>query len=482
MIIKKIADKMMLTIFAFLLAFSVTFSFSTKKVDAIAAVDDVAIVVLGFLATMGFVGVFSDGSKLGTSIDSPLGDSFIKQEIDDFKKDCVSSGIATSFAIAKWSEKLISGVVDTTTTVSKNIFDFFKKHLYNWANSNSDIGLPGITSLPLDVEILDGHGISLGAFNKPFSSTLKMTSISDSSAKAYLLPLWPAYSSSKTMFVVSTSKNCDVTLNFGSYSWTYKTTQSYGDTGLYYAPDINIGNTIFWSSSDSGFNLGTYILPLHREMENLNDYIKGVLENHDIDVENSFTNRKYLDDESIDGYGIADVTSGTYTDGHDEVRLGWLNNSFTKNYEDAVSGTLGIDDIISKNKSYVKDKDKTINDAVTIPDSIPFPIAIPDEDTISKTKNIKNSKSLITLFPFCIPYDLYYCFTLFCAEPAPLKFDFYYMQPVSDKSDSFGFKIVNKKATLDFSMFQAVSDITTFLFDILFVLTLALITRNLIRG
>lgn len=475
--IEKTIKKILIGFMAVLCAFTVTFNCTTKRIEAFTVADDVVVGVLGMLALMGFTAVYSEGSHMGTGIGSPHEDTFIKQEMHNFVTDAASQGLASPTQLNKWVEKFKNGVIDTASTVSKTIFDFFKKHLYNWANSNSDTGFPGITHLPLGTELLNGRGITVKA-GSSFTSTLKMTNISETNAKAYLIPLWPNGSNSKTMFVASDSKNCEVTLDFGNYTRIFKTDQSYGDTGIYYAVATNIGNTIWWDSSGD-FNFGTYILPLHREINSLNEYIKKILENNDIDVDNSFTNRKYLSDESIDGFGIANTVDGTNTEGKDEVKMGWMTDNFTKYYDSVIDGTLGIDDVISKNKSYVKDKDKPIEDAKTIPDDIPYPVAVPDEETIKKSQNIKNNKSLITLFPFCIPYDVYYTFTLFCAEPKPLKIDFYLMMP---EVDGHGFKIVQNKYTLDFSIFQTASTVLTYLMDILFVLSLALITRSLIRG
>lgn len=467
------SKKIINSFLAFILAFSICVFSSQKKVEAVAAVDDFVVVGLGILAGMGILATSSTTNNFKDGVFSASGQSYILNEMYKIRDDASKNGIALPADVSKWFDKLKTGIIDTTTETARAIWNFFKKELYNFGHGNSDIGLPGITSLPLGVNLLkDARNVSF-EYGGHYTDTLTMTDVSNNS-KVYLVPLWPDRSNSKTAFLVSTEKDTKITMKFGDWGTRqFSTTQKIGDTGLYYSVVTNMGNTIWWQNSNADFNFGSYILPLHREINSLNDYVKNVLENHDIDVPNNFTDRQYTNSEAIDGFEWANSKDGTTTLG-DEVKLGFLSNTFEKKYTSTTEGSLSIGDTLVDGVPF--EKGKTIEDSKTIPDSIPLPIAIGDKETIEKAKKIKNKNNLLSIFPFCIPYDIYFLCTLFVAEPLPLSLSF----PLPDKIVNGDFTFKNYEVSL--KDYEAASHVCQYMMDIVFVAGLLIITRSLIRG
>lgn len=458
---------------AFMLAFSICVVSSQKKVEAVALVDDTVVVALGLLAGMGLLATSSNTNNFKDGVFSTTGQNYVLNAVTDIREKVYTMGIASTVEATKWFNKLKTGIIDTTTEAARSIWNFFKKELYNFGHGSSDMGLPGITSLPLGVDLLkDARSVSF-EYNHNYTDTLTMTDVSNNS-KVYLVPLWPDRSNSKTAFLVSTEKDTKITMKFGDWGTRqFSTTDEIGDTGLYYSVVTNIGNTIYWKNSSTDFNFGSYILPLHREINNLDDYVKNVLENHDIDVPNNFTDRQYTTNESIDNFEWSNSKDSTTTLG-DEVKLGFLSNSFEKHYTSTTDGSLSIGDTLVDGVPF--EKGETIDESVTIPDSIPLPIAIGDKETIEKAKKIKNKNNLLSIFPFCIPYDIYFLCTLFIAEPLPLSLSF----PLPDKIINGDFTFKNYEVSL--KSYEAASKVCQYMMDIVFVAGLLIITRSLIRG
>lgn len=76
------------------------------------------------------------------------------------------------------------------------------------------------------------------------------------------------------------------------------------------------------------------------------------------------------------------------------------------------------------------------------------------------------------VFPFCIPFDIFKFINLFCANPETPKFTWHY-----------NFLGVTGDLTVDLSPFDSVAALTRNLFDVLFIVGLAMITRSqLIRA
>ena len=107
----------------------------------------------------------------------------------------------------------------------------------------------------------------------------------------------------------------------------------------------------------------------------------------------------------------------------------------------------------------------------------------PDPDTgedQTKEDVIKENKSnmgftlagLEKVFPFCIPFDIYAFMTLLVAEPVAPEFDF----PIKSVNNQ------TEEIHIDLSPFEPVAVVVRYIFDFLFIIGLALMTRSLIGG
>lgn len=97
--------------------------------------------------------------------------------------------------------------------------------------------------------------------------------------------------------------------------------------------------------------------------------------------------------------------------------------------------------------------------------------------TKTPTKKVEqtNATMMVDLhefFPFCVPYDLIHLVKCFCAEPQTPKFDINLKLPYIGKIDT----------CLDLTMFNEAARILRILETIGFILSLVLVSRNLIRG
>lgn len=107
------------------------------------------------------------------------------------------------------------------------------------------------------------------------------------------------------------------------------------------------------------------------------------------------------------------------------------------------------------------------------PDVKPNPEPNPDADPDIKEDDFKNNPLIVKKFPFCIPFDLIDTIRTLKAEPEAPVFNLRFYVP----SISFDHTVV-----LDLSVFESVAKISRCMFDLLFILGLVLITRNVIRG
>lgn len=162
--------------------------------------------------------------------------------------------------------------------------------------------------------------------------------------------------------------------------------------------------------------------------------------------------------------GIADSDNEASSDAYDNI-IDAIND-----------GTITLDDGIAQIQDLLHVL--VIDDTTDIVQPVR-----PDPDTGEPEKKddvIKENKSnmgftlagLEKVFPFCIPFDIYAFLTLLVAEPVAPEFDF----PI---------KSVNNKTEeihIDLSPFEPVAVVVRYIFDFLFIIGLALMTRSLIGG
>lgn len=95
------------------------------------------------------------------------------------------------------------------------------------------------------------------------------------------------------------------------------------------------------------------------------------------------------------------------------------------------------------------------------------------ENNPDNSTNPKFTANLSKLFPFCIPFDLIHLIKVLKAEPKAPCFEI----PINSKMFNINYTIV-----IDLKIFNSVASIFRLCEKILFILSLILITRNLIRG
>jgi hypothetical protein len=97
----------------------------------------------------------------------------------------------------------------------------------------------------------------------------------------------------------------------------------------------------------------------------------------------------------------------------------------------------------------------------------------PTGDYPEKDKEFFIFEDLTKVFPFCIPWDLYYLYGMLAAEPQAPNFVWH---------ADFGQYVGTYDMELDLSKFDSVAKIMRVMEDIAFMVGLAYSTRNLIRG
>ena len=118
-------------------------------------------------------------------------------------------------------------------------------------------------------------------------------------------------------------------------------------------------------------------------------------------------------------------------------------------------GDITQDDVLEKYPDFVVDDTNK-------PDVIP-PVTVPD---------FEYGADWTKIFPFCIPFDLFKFIGLFCAEPETPKFTY-----------NYNFMGIKGTMKIDLTDFDPVAKTCRTLFDILFIVGLAMVTRNqLIKG
>lgn len=95
----------------------------------------------------------------------------------------------------------------------------------------------------------------------------------------------------------------------------------------------------------------------------------------------------------------------------------------------------------------------------------------PDPSEESSQNDFK-IQDLEKVFPFCIPWDLYYLLAIFTANPVAPNFNWHFNFAMAGEYDFY----------VDLSSFDAVAQVCRACETVLFCVGLALVTRNLIRG
>lgn len=154
---------------------------------------------------------------------------------------------------------------------------------------------------------------------------------------------------------------------------------------------------------------------------------------------------------------------------HNQLGRGWLlgkNATFDKNGNLVYGGTIPIpkdytqDWANSTDYPYVLDKE--ISNTITKDD-----VTATYPDATFPTIDTSYTADWTTVFPFCIPFDIFKFLNLFCAEPETPKF-------------TIDWNILGGeyKIYVDLSQFNGVAALCRNLFDILFIVGLCMVTRS----
>lgn len=151
---------------------------------------------------------------------------------------------------------------------------------------------------------------------------------------------------------------------------------------------------------------------------------------------------------------VPDITSpgyiqpGSFSEALDQMQSTATIEKPAQSTSPTIGGTGTVGDWINQNKP-------------TTPD--------PSEESSQDDFMIED---LEKVFPFCIPWDLYYLLAIFTANPVAPNFNWHFNFAMAGEYDFY----------VDLSPFDAVAQVCRACETVLFCVGLALVTRNLIRG
>lgn len=186
--------------------------------------------------------------------------------------------------------------------------------------------------------------------------------------------------------------------------------------------------------------------------------------------------------DSVDNIGL--IVSSAISDAiPDVIPLPWdqvsdtaegINDKINELIEKVNEGVLSLEDYMIAIQSILG----VIAFDTTTDLVIPSDPDLPDETIQDKiNENINNNgfvlSGLENFFPFCIPFDIYAFITILVAEPVAPVIHWEIYNPVTQE---------NNEIVLDFAMWESIVVLMRYIFDFLFIIGLALISRSLIGG
>lgn len=470
--VKKLFCSFVISLSALLSGTCTTLSFARPiPVQAFApalAAPEIFLLLLGFLGISLATPTWND---INSSPNVPETTAeFMAIYLTKFYNFCVTAGETYDGAV-EWLQNATEGVVDTASNYWELFKDYVRMDILPLTNPNGAVAsVPGhvdvISSLK-NVEFYLGSG-TLTYF--------EIDSVSQADSIIYLVPL--VSGNSRTLMFVSNKPNNTISVHYKNKGedmvrvkdWV--TSIPVGDSGLYYSYANNMGNLMYWSNTAADFSFGDYVAPLDETVgNNLNDWVDKNLDTS-LELDPPFVNDRNVTEKDIDNVGLFNPATGAMTGDID------INLKNTLSWADVMTGlkngTLTWDDVgtLVGTRPYDTTTDMVIDkEGVT---DIPVDDVISDADKNSTAEKLKNP-SLIMVFPFCIPWDIYNIFKLLAAEPVAPNFDFSF--PYMDENG-----IQYTEHRIDLSPFNSVASVVRVMFNILFVLGLIILTRYVIKG
>lgn len=246
-------------------------------------------------------------------------------------------------------------------------------------------------------------------------------------------------------------------------NFSLDSTQTYNKPFLTFFGNYSEGD-LYITENISYENLGFYDISLISvDGISTNSDFVGITDNvTDLDIIS--TNDSDLENKEVfipvPGLGVSDdsISADSYDDIIDSI------NSGDMSIED------GVKTIQEITKVYVYDDTTDL----VFPDNISG-----GDDTIQDTiqDNVSNSGFIIngleTVFPFCIPWDIYNFLGLLVADPVAPEFQFPFRDPKTKRDIMY---------TVSLAPFNSVAVVVRYGFDLMFIIGLALATRALIGG
>lgn len=138
-----------------------------------------------------------------------------------------------------------------------------------------------------------------------------------------------------------------------------------------------------------------------------------------------------------------------------------------------------IDDAIAKNPGL--DIVDVMDLVITVPrdetqegeDETDKPIVVPDVPALRPEEDFEIGTAIVSKFPFCVPFDLIKAVQTLSSDPVVPDFDVKIKIP--SLKQTYSIKI-------DFNQFETMAVVSRWFFRLLFILSLILITRKLIKG
>lgn len=429
-------------------------------------------------------------------------DSFGERFFNAYVKYCVNLG-KTAKDAEKWFNDVKKGVVDTASDFFLLFKTYLKSAVIPLANDNGKLSFVSSG----DDLAQNMNNIRLSISGRPTYGNMIPNSISVVSytegAKIY-----PFFVKAKTndgsiknmVYFFSDKENSKISLNLDYPDYSYGDKTLFINTGTYtgslsgdtWNTDFGSYNGLNWSDMDGSSSwelVSENIAPSYGgfnfiDMTNIDlsykyssdfkfavaSYIGNNVLNNTLELDPPFVNNRK--DVNVDNVGLADVATGTLTG---DIDINWNNSlPFLKLYDNVVDGTASLDDVSTASKVRPYDTTKnTVIDSSKVTD-IPISSVVSDASKNNTAQKLKNP-SLASVFPFCIPWDIYSVVKVFSADPVAPSYTF--EVPWSIEKDA---KPV--KYTIDLSNYAPVSTVCRSLFLLLFIVGLAMVTRDLIRG
>lgn len=450
----KIGKKFLIYLFCGFLTFSVVSSSYYKTVHAFEYVGGALAFEEAFKWLLATIGITATAG---------MTDAYWDAYGDDFVDYAVQNG-ATQNEVAEWQLKACEGILDK----GSEVWDSFKDWANNLVKSDSGSGGGGVTAT---------YSSFSNCFNAVKSYTVGNTVYGFGDFNCYCVftdhiftyfGITPGvYSIDGNHITCSSDNFILLRMIFDNQYRDY--TAPIDQWTVAFNNNNCFDNTIksLWNMSYNNLAIGVphiYGITATGSVETTNVNFKSVTKNiTNLNVISSTGVNESDDEVAIPYPGVSDsdntLANDTYQDIVDKINDGTITQE------------QGIEQIQELLRVITYD---TVTDEVVPPQK--------NDDGTNKTKDevLKDNKEntgftlagLENVFPFCIPFDIYAFMTLLVADPVSPEFDF----PI---------KTVNgheETIHVDLEPFEPVAVVVRYVFDFLFIVGLAMLTRSLIGG